>query len=161
MDPNSNAMIQDLIEDIKRNLNEHGALMPTFFIHTGPNPDDAEHPDGTMFVIGMEIEDDNKEALAAAMRKMAVEKNALWTLFVTECYMASFDKDEKPPQGHVRDMPGRIEAVMMVFESQECGYISTSPIKFKADKPVITEVKFEKSSGGHGIFSNLIGRKVA
>lgn len=172
MDPNGNKLVQELVEKVKSNLNEDGKLMPTFFVH-GERPkdfkldegeEDGWEDKGALYILGMEIEDGMKQKLAEAMRDFAKSKNADWTMFVTECYMKGYDKDEEPVNDGtpVRDMPGRIEAVMFSFEGPDGDYMALAPIRFKADKPCLLEVKFEKNEQpGEGTFSNLLGKRVA
>jgi hypothetical protein len=98
------------------------------------------------------------------MRRFAADKNADWTLFLTECYMKRYDetddyqKDARP----IREQEGREEGVIFTLETKADGdYLAATIIKYKADKKVLPEVTFEEQDGGsQGTFTNLLTNKV-
>ena len=152
MNPNTDEFIQSIISKTKETLNEEGSLMPMFFVHGR---------DGKTHICALEIIDGHKEDLAQALRAFARSKGADWTLFLTECYMKSYDKDEDVTSDTrpVREREGRQEAVIFKLETLEGNFMAVSPIKFKADMPVLLEVKFEETEKDVGVFENLLGNK--
>ncbi len=158
MDPNNNVEIKSIIEGVRANLQEHPDLTPMFFVHT---------KSGENVACVLDIQDGAKEALADFMRKFALEHDAEWTLFLTECWMKKYSpeneaeelKDTRP----IRDREGREEAVLFSLETYEDGcYTAICPLKYKADKKVILDVTFEKTAADQrGTFTNLLPNKKA
>ncbi len=153
MEPNSDPLIKELISAANQNLEIDGELLPMFFVHG---------KDGQTYCLGLQIIDGQKEQIASKMRHFAMEKDADWVMFMTECYMKKYDKKDdmsKEDGKPVRDREGRTEGVMFSLETLSDGcFTAMTSIKEWAGHKVMEPVKFEQSSYG-GIFSNLLPDK--
>jgi hypothetical protein len=71
-------------------------------------------------------QDLNKAAWAAAVREVFAKHNVDTTLLASEVWMKTV-RGEPKPEGQVRDMPGRIDAVMFSLETASGAFWSTVP----------------------------------
>ena len=102
-----------------------------------------------------------KDVSVALIRKRAARINADFTLFVDEIWMKAFTtetetEDARKEYGEVRNMPGRIDAVMFMVETHIGQFVGNAVREGKEGAYTFGEVKFDFMQAASGRYVGLL-----
>jgi len=156
-------LVEGLHERVKRNFLEHGSLTPVTFMITYNNK--------VNIIGGAFTSSAQKEAYAGAVRQLSIKEKAVGTIFASEAWSikskgkSEEDKDaileEYEKVGSLENMPGRIEAIVIVEEYLDATYITTYEIIRKGKKLSLKNakpMKMDSDSPAEGRMTNMIGK---
>jgi hypothetical protein len=95
-----------------------------------------------------------KDQLANRIRRISKDYNADWILTIFEAWVGGSNEVVRPSES-----PNRKEMVLFQIETLNINYRASSEIRYKADKKVLLQIKFEKNIknlDSCGRFENVI-----
>jgi hypothetical protein len=141
--------VKAIVGIAKTNLESDGELVPVVFLGCR----------GSVKIVPLDMfNDETKSLMVRTVSMLYKESKPEWALHISECWMKKFEKDEAVPEnGRVRDVPGRIEAVLFHLKVKDKCYLATAPIIENAGEKTFTidDIEFIDADGMGGNFADM------
>lgn len=152
------AFVETIVEQARDNMEKHGGLSPIAF---------CSKYDCEQINVVKDLATVDKDKGAAMIRYVAKKTDADFVLYVDECWLftaqAETMKDARAIRdqygGQVKDIPGRVDAVMFMLDTRE-GLFSANEIRQDASKfglkYTFGNVDFEMMDASEGRFTSFL-----